>query len=238
MGAVSLPGSSNCLRLTTRVPLWLFACDRFAMSLPRIFRASVANSTHNPGNLLLRNVVLPLDRLLTALSLHLACLLMVIISCLGLWQVIARFVLSQPSIWTEEVMRRLLIWCVMLGVVVAIRQGSLISVDLMLRRARGNWRQAVRAIVACTTLGFLGTIAWFGISLAWRVRFQTFASIDISIAWAYAAVPTGATLGMLATVANWLDEPIKEDPLDDVPLTSPAGSSPSSPINLGTGHAQ
>ena len=205
---------------------------------PELFYASVLNSRLNNGNLPLRNVVLTLDRLLTALSLHLACLLLVVISCLGLWQVIARFVLSQPSVWTEEVMRRLLIWCVMLGVVVAIRQGSLISVDLMLRRARGNWRRAVRAIVACTTLGFLGTIAWFGISLAWRVRFQTFASIDLSIAWAYAAVPTGAALGMLATIANWLDEPIKEDPLDDAPLTASAGSSPSISLNAGAGHAR
>lgn len=185
----------------------------------------------------MRTVVLTLDRLLTALSLHAASLLLAIISCLGLWQVIARFVLSQPSIWTEEVMRRLLIWCVMLGVVVAIRQGSLISVDLMLSRARGKWRKAVRAIVACTTLGFLGTITWFGISLVWRVRFQTFASIDISIAWAYAAVPTGAALGMLATLANWLDEPVKDTLPEDQLLTVPVRSSTPSPVNKGSRHA-
>lgn len=185
----------------------------------------------------MRNVVLTLDRLLTGLSLHLASLLLVIISCLGLWQVIARFVLSQPSTWTEEVMRRLLIWCVMLGVVVAIRQGSLISVDLMLSRARGTWRRTVRAIVACTTLGFLATIAWYGISLAWRVRFQTFASIDISIAWAYAAVPTGAALGMIATIANWLDEPVKDDPLADDLASASSSASPSNSVNMSTGHA-
>jgi TRAP-type C4-dicarboxylate transport system permease small subunit len=33
---------------------------------------------------------------------------------------VARFVLSQPSTWTEESMRRLLIWMVMLGTVVAL----------------------------------------------------------------------------------------------------------------------
>lgn len=161
----------------------------------------------------LRNLFLSADRLITSLSLNLACALLAIISCLGLWQVVARFVLSQPSVWTEEVMRRLLIWCVMLGVVAAIRQGALICVDLMLRKAKGVWRQTVRAIVACSTLAFLGTILWFGISLAWRVRFQTFASIDISIAWAYASVPTGAALAMFATIANWIDEPPREEPL-------------------------
>jgi len=168
-----------------------------------------------PGQL--RNTILFVDRLVTGLSLHLASLLLAIISCLGLWQVTTRFLLSQPSVWTEEIMRRLLIWCVMLGVVVAIRQGSLISVDLMMRKARGTWRKVVRSIVCCANIGFLGTILWFGVSLSWRVRFQTFASVDLSMAWAYAAVPTGALLGILATIAFWIDEPRHEDPLADNP---------------------
>jgi TRAP-type C4-dicarboxylate transport system permease small subunit len=155
----------------------------------------------------MRSHILTLDRWLTGASFTIATALLAIISCLGLWQVTTRFVLSQPSVWTEEVMRRLLIWCVMLGVVVAIRQGALISVDLALRLTRGAWRQALRLFVALATFSFLATILWFGISLAWRVRFQSFASLDISIAWAYAAVPFGAALGMVAVVAHYLDPP-------------------------------
>ena len=104
-------------------------------------------------------------------------------------------------------MRRLLIWCVMLGVVVAIRQGSLVSVDLMLRVSRGAWHQAVRLFISVATAAFLSTILWFGVLLTWRVRFQTFASLDISIAWAYACVPTGAALGLIALLAYHLDPP-------------------------------
>ena len=94
--------------------------------------------------------------------------LLALISCLGLWQVTARFVLAQPSIWTEELMRRLLIWCVMLGVVVAIRHGALVSVDLALRLSKGVWHQIVRLVIVLATASFLGTILWFGVSLAWR----------------------------------------------------------------------
>lgn len=155
----------------------------------------------------MRALILTLDRWLTGLSFAVATTLLAVISCLGLWQVTTRFVLSQPSVWTEEVMRRLLIWCVMLGMVVAIRQGALVSVDLMLRIAKGRWHDALRLFIALATFSFLATILWFGISLAWRVRFQSFASIEISIAWAYAAVPFGAALGMLAVVAHYLDPP-------------------------------
>jgi TRAP-type C4-dicarboxylate transport system permease small subunit len=119
-------------------------------------------------------------------------------------------VLSQPSTWTEESMRRLLIWCVMLGVVVAFRRGALVSVDLMLRLSRGWWKHLVRALIALSSLAFLAVLLWFGIDLAWRVRFQTFASMELSMAWAYAALPTGAALGLVAVLAQYFD-PINEE---------------------------
>ncbi|MCU7373905.1 TRAP transporter small permease [Paucibacter sp. O1-1] len=158
----------------------------------------------------MREILLAVDRRLSNLSLHVACVLLAVISCLGMWQVVSRFVLSQPSTWTEETMRRLLIWCVMLGVVVAFRRGALVSVDLMLRLSKGAWRHLVRTVITVSSLTFLGVLLWFGIDLAWRVRFQTFASMEISMAWAYAALPVGAALAIVAVLAQHLD-PINEE---------------------------
>lgn len=154
----------------------------------------------------MRQVLLRLDRWITGLALNGACLLLAIVAGLGFWQVITRFVLSQPSIWTEEALRRLLIWCVMLGVVAAFRHGALVSVDLMLRLSRGWYRRFVRHVITWTTLTFLGVIVWFGTDLAYRVRFQTFAAMDsISMAWAYAALPVGALLSMVAVLGQHLE---------------------------------
>ena len=158
----------------------------------------------------MRNTILTIDRWLTGTAWTLACLLLATISCLGLWQVVARFVLSQPSTWTEESMRRLLIWMVMLGTVVAFRRGALVSVDLMLRTARGAWLGTVRWVITLTALGYLSVLVWFGINLVTRVRFQTFASMELSMGYAYAALPVGAALAMLAVVANHLD-PLNEE---------------------------
>lgn len=153
----------------------------------------------------MKTLILQLDRLFTGLCLYAGCALLALISLLGIWQVITRFVFSQPSIWTEEAMRRLLIWMVMLGIVVAFRNGSLVSVDLMLRLSRGVWRSAVRWIVTGVNLVFLSTMAWFGIELVSRVRFQTFASMDLSMGWAYGAIPAGALLALLAVIAHHID---------------------------------
>ncbi|MED5620121.1 TRAP transporter small permease [Ideonella sp. BN130291] len=158
----------------------------------------------------MRSALLGLDRRLTALAWGTACALLAIISGLGLWQVVARFVLSQPSTWTEEAMRRLLIWMVMLGTVVAFRRGALVSVDLMLRSTRGALRRAVQGFITLSSLAFLGVLLWFGVDLVVRVRFQTFASMELSMGWAYAALPVGAALSIVSVLAHHLD-PINEE---------------------------
>lgn len=158
----------------------------------------------------MKTVLLAIDRGVSGLAMTLACALLALIACLGMWQVVARFVLSQPSAWTEESMRRLLIWMVMLGVVVAFRRGALVSVDLMLRLSHGAWRTTVRTLVTVVSLAFLAVIVWFGIDLVWRVRFQTFASLELSISWAYAALPVGAALAMVAVLAHHFD-PLDEE---------------------------
>ena len=158
----------------------------------------------------MRQTILTLDRWLTGLAWTLACVLLAVIAVLGLWQVVARFVLSQPSTWTEESMRRLLIWMVMLGTVVAFRRGALVSVDLMVRTAKGTWLKVVRTVITTTALAYLAVLVWYGINLVTRIRFQTFASMELSMAYAYAALPVGAALAMLAVVANHID-PLNEE---------------------------
>jgi TRAP-type C4-dicarboxylate transport system permease small subunit len=149
--------------------------------------------------------ILAIDRIVTNAIWALAAALLGVIACLGLYQVLMRFVFNQPSPWTEELIGRLLIWTVALGVVAAFRQGALVSVDLMLRLSRGAWRRIARWLILSASLFFLGILAWFGFDLAWRIRFQTFAALPISISWAYLALPVGASFSILALIANHLD---------------------------------
>jgi len=149
--------------------------------------------------------ILAIDRIVTNGVWAIAALLLAAVSILGLYQVLIRFVFNQPSAWTEEIIGRLLIWCVALGIVAAFRQGALVSVDLMLRTSRGHWRKAVRLIILGVSVTFLVVLAWVGFDLAWRIRFQTFASVPISISWAYLALPVGACFSLLAVFAHFID---------------------------------
>jgi TRAP-type C4-dicarboxylate transport system permease small subunit len=153
----------------------------------------------------MKNLILRIDHWVTAWCYTLASGLLAVIACLGMWQVVSRFVFSQPTTWTEESMRRLLIWMVMLGMVVAVRKGALVSVDVMERLSRGTWKRVVRGVITGVHLAFFSVVVWYGVDLVWRIRFQTFASMELSMGWAYAALPVGSLLAILATVAHHLD---------------------------------
>ena len=71
----------------------------------------------------LRNAFLALERRTTAFSLAFACAMLVAASCLGLYQIFARFVFQQPAEWSEVLIRFTLIWMVFMGVPVGVPAG-------------------------------------------------------------------------------------------------------------------
>lgn len=153
-----------------------------------------------------RNVVLAVDRALGMVVMALACLALAGAVASGLFQVVARFGFQQPSIWSEVLTRTLIIWSVFLGLSAALRGGALLSVDLLYRTlARTRHLVWLHATITLLTLLFLVIVVVHGWDIVHRVRFQTLAGLEISISWAYAAIPVGAFLGILALVANFLD---------------------------------
>jgi TRAP-type C4-dicarboxylate transport system permease small subunit len=150
------------------------------------------------------------ERAINAVVTAAACLCLVGAATAGIFQVITRFVLSEPSVWSEALTRTLLIWMVYLGIMSAFRQGAMVSVDLALRSARGWFAPALRAAIALACIGLLAITGWFGYQMTLRVQFQNLAGLEISIAWAYAALPIGASLTILAVLANWLDPEHRE----------------------------
>src|SRR3546814_12377434 len=93
-----------------------------------------------------KTAFLDFERRLTTLSIWLACLMLVIAVSMGMLQVLMRFVFELPSEWSEVIVRIALIWMVFLGIPAAFRSGSMISVDLMHRKASPRFRRVLDAV--------------------------------------------------------------------------------------------
>jgi len=154
----------------------------------------------------LRQFILNLDRVVGRFVMAVACLAMAGAVTAGGYQIIARFVLQEPSIWTEVLTRTLIVWSVFLGLGAALRGGALLSVDLLYRTmARTRYLPWLQGLIGGCTMLFLSLVIWFGWVVVYRVRFQNLSGLEIPISWAYAAIPVGAMFGILGLLANLLD---------------------------------
>lgn len=132
--------------------------------------------------------------------------MLAIAACLGMTQVLMRFVFEQPSEWSEVLVRFSLIWMVFLGIPAAFRIGAMVSVDLMHRTAGPRFKRVLDGIIALASLALLSVIVWVGWDYAQRGKVQTMMGLEqISMFWAYIALPIGAAAGMISVIGNFLD---------------------------------
>ncbi|WP_263772779.1 TRAP transporter small permease [Propionivibrio soli] len=142
---------------------------------------------------------------LSAIIIRAACVLLGIASTLGMMQVLSRFIFNQPISWSEVLIRLVIIWMVMFGVVIAFREGAQVSVDLMFRLS-GRFQRPLHFVITVVAVLFLAVIIWYGFDITWRTRFQEIGGMEfLPMSVGYAALPVGAIFAVIAAVANYLD---------------------------------
>jgi len=156
--------------------------------------------------LVARDVFLKAERGTTALATTLACAMLAASAGLGMWQIVTRFIIERPAEWTEVLIRFTLIWMVFLGVPAAFRVGAMVSVDVLYRWSGRRLRRVLDAMVAIAALLLIAVIVWVGWDYAQRGRVQTVTGLeDVSMFWAYLALPVGGVFSAVAVIANWID---------------------------------
>ena len=154
----------------------------------------------------MKSTILRIDRATTALSMAVACLMLVIASTLGMFQIVTRFVLEQPAEWSEILIRVSLIWMVFMGIPMAFRQGAMVSVDVLYRWSPPKMRRLLDWLVCLAALLLTAVIIWWGWDYAQRGSVQSMAGLEsISMFWAYAALPVGGLFCVIGIVANLID---------------------------------
>ena len=154
----------------------------------------------------MRDLFLKVERGTTAVATALACAMLVIAAGLGMWQIITRFIIERPAEWTEVLIRFSLIWMVFLGIPMAFRLGAMVSVDVLYRWSGARLRRFLDTMVAVAALLLIGVIILVGWQYAQRGSVQSVIGLeDVSMFWAYVALPVGGVFSAIAIIGNWLD---------------------------------
>jgi len=184
-----------------------------SLSWRRIGAGILAHSFHavDPPETRLLQKFLAFERKTTALSMGIACAMLVAAALLGLYQILARFVFQQPAEWSEVLIRFTLIWMVFMGAPAAFRQGAMVCVDLVYRKAGAKGKRIVDWVTAIAALVLVGFMIRYGFDYAWRARVQTISGLEsFSMTWAYLAIPVGA-LFCAVGIVGCLVEPRRHD---------------------------
>ena len=159
----------------------------------------------------MKDPLLAIERRTTAFALYVSCAMLAIAAALGFWQIVTRFVLEHPAEWTEVLIRFSLIYMVFFGIAAAFRQGAMVCVDVVYRWSGARTRRFLDWSVAAVSIFLLLLIVVIGWDYAQRGKVQSVAGLeDVSMFWAYLAMPVGGVFAILGALGNALD-PKRED---------------------------
>lgn len=120
-----------------------------------------------------------------------------------LWQVFTRFVLADPSSYTEELARYLMIWVGLLGAGYAAGKKMHLAVDLLPRKVSGRRARGLTIVIhSCTLVFALAVLVGGGARLVWTMLYlgQTSAGLQLPLGYVYLAVPiSGLLIAFYAT---------------------------------------
>jgi TRAP-type C4-dicarboxylate transport system permease small subunit len=154
----------------------------------------------------MKQTFLNFERLTTGLALIVACAMLALAASLGLFQIIMRFVIEAPAEWTEVLIRFSLIWMVFMGIPMAFRQGAMVSVDVLYRWSPPPVKRVLDFVVSGAALALIAVIIWWGWDYANRGKVQTVIGLeDVSMFWAYLAMPVGGIFSVISIIGNLLD---------------------------------
>jgi len=116
-----------------------------------------------------------------------------------LWQVATRFLLRNPSSFTEEIARYLLVWLGILGGAYAVGKRIHLAIDLLPTKLEGRRKAILELFIEVCIFVFAATVLVFGGSgLVWLTLDlgQTSAALQIPLGYVYMVLPLSGLLTM------------------------------------------
>ena len=118
--------------------------------------------------------------------------------------VVARYIVQQPLIWSDELASILFLWLAMLGSVVAFRRAEHMRMTAVVASVTPAVRAYLDVVATCAALAFLLFIVGPSYQYAYEESFITTPALQISNSWRAAALPVGIGLMMLFAVLRLL----------------------------------
>lgn len=130
-------------------------------------------------------------------------LAMVILTC---WQVLTRYVLQNPSTWSEELVGYLFAWMSLLGASLVTCERGHMNIPIIVERFSEPVQKALNCLGEVIAFLFSAIILVFGgVQITTLAMGQMTSSLGVPIGIFYVVLPLCGVLNMIYTVLNIMD---------------------------------
>jgi TRAP-type transport system small permease protein len=119
-----------------------------------------------------------------------------------LGQVVFRYFLGSPLVWSDELGRYLFVWCAFLGWVIAARRRSHLAIAIGGERLAPRLRGLLGLIGALAAIMFAAVLVFYGVRIAMRNWDVETTSLFLTVGVVYAIVPAAAAAVALHALAD------------------------------------
>jgi TRAP-type transport system small permease protein len=125
-------------------------------------------------------------------------------------QVVFRYALGRPLVWSEEMARYLFVWLSVLGAALGVQKGGHFGLDFFQRKMPEQGEKYLSLLIHLLMGAVVVVILFQGITLVQLTRLQESPAMSISMAWAYASLPVGAGLMAVHLLTAILKDLVKD----------------------------
>ena len=121
-------------------------------------------------------------------------------------QVIFRRFLNNSLSWSEETMRYVFVWMILLATATTVKEGSGAAIDLLKKKLKSEKALAVQEIVIFILTGITAfALLKFGITYALSATNMISAAVHIPMHLVYASIPVGSLFTLIHCVNGIAD---------------------------------
>ena len=141
---------------------------------------------------------------------------MVALTC---WQVITRYILQNPSSWSEELVSYLFAWMALLGASIVVGERGHMNIPILVDRMGPAARKVLNIfaeVVACIFAAVI--LVYGGIQITTLAMGQMTSSLGVPIGIFYIVLPLCGVLNIIYTILNIIGivkGEISTDPVDE-----------------------
>jgi len=138
---------------------------------------------------------------------HTLVLIMAVMVVNVLWQVFSRYVLGEPSSFTDELARFLMIWVGVLGAAYVAGRNGHVAIDVLVRRTSGNNQKRLKQLVRIAIVLFcLFAMVIGGLRLVYvtYVLEQYSPALGMPLAVVYLVIPLSGLLIIYYKISDML----------------------------------